>query len=270
MKMKKTRWPLFVVATLLVAMLTLPAVASADHAWGSYHWARTASPLPLSLGDNVSGAWDVHLAAANSDWNLSPVLDNTVDAGRTNPRKCSPGSGLVEICNAQYGFNGWLGIAGIWASGDHITKGYVKVNDSYFDTSTYNTPEWRQLVMCQEVGHVFGLGHQDENFNNLNLDTCMDYSSSPGSNQNPNQHDYDMLASMYAHLDAFDSYSAAPIDGGSGEGNGNGRGKKGEAPGLVMSEWGKAISTDGKGRPDLFEVDLGNGNKVLTHVFWAN
>ena len=51
---------------------------------------------------------------------------------------------------------------------------------------------------------------------------------------------------------------------------GNGKGKKGEAPGLVISEWGKAISTDGKGRPDLFEVDLGNGNKVFTHVFWAD
>ena len=39
---------------------------------------------------------------------------------------------------------------------------------------------------------------------------------------------------------------------------------------MVISEWGTAISTDGKGRPNLFALDLGNGNKVFTHVFWAD
>ena len=198
------------------------------------------------------------------------VLNNSVDPGRTSPRKCSPGDGLVEICNAKYGFNGWLGIAGIWVSDDHITKGYVKVNDSYFNLSTYDTPEWRQYVMCQEIGHVFGLGHQDEDFDNPNLDTCMDYTSSPESNQHPNQHDYDELAAIYDHLDSFDSWAPAPVDDGSGGGKGNGKGKKAEAPGMVISEWGKSISTDAKGRPDLFELDLGGGNKVFTHVFWAD
>ena len=260
-------WAIFGALVLVLALTG--GVASASHAWASYHWASTESPLTLSLGDNVSGNWDQHLAVANSDWNLSPVLDNSVDPGRTNPRKCSPKDGLVEICNAKYGFNGWLGIAGIWVSGDHITKGYVKVNDSYFNTSTYNTPEWRQLVMCQEVGHVFGLGHQDEDFNNPNLNTCMDYASDPESNQSPNQHDYDQLAAIYGHLDTFDSWAAAPVDGG-GKPKGNGKGKKGTPPGLAISEWGKAISTDGKGRPDLFEVDLGNGNKAFTHVLWAD
>ncbi|MDA0988215.1 MAG: hypothetical protein O2783_03600 [Chloroflexi bacterium] len=265
--MKMTRATIGVIAAL-VAILVLPIVASADHSWGSYHWARISNPLTLSLGDNVSGNWDQHLADANSDWNLSAVLNNSVDPGRTSPRTCSPGAGLVEICNRTYGFNGWLGVAGIWVSGEHVTKGYVKVNDSYFNTSTYNTPAWRQLVMCQEIGHVFGLAHQDEDFDNPNLGTCMDYTSSPESNQHPNQHDYDQLDLIYAHPDSFNSWAPAPVDGGSG--GGHGKGKKGNAPGLVISEWGKAISTDGKGRPDLFEVDLDNGNKVFTHVFWAD
>ncbi len=46
--------------------------------------------------------------------------------------------------------------------------------------------------------------------------------------------------------------------------------KKAAPPGNEISQWGKAISTDGKGRPDLFELDLGNGNKHFTHVIWAN
>ena len=46
--------------------------------------------------------------------------------------------------------------------------------------------------------------------------------------------------------------------------------KKGEPPGQEIRQWGKAISTDGKGRPDLFEFDLGNGDRLFTHVLWAN
>ena len=272
--MKRARWPIAMIA-VVVAMLAMPIVASADNAWGNYHWARVANPLTLSLGDNVSGNWDQALAVANSDWNQSDVLNNSVDEGRTSPRKCSPRDGFAEISNAKYCFNGWLGVAGIWASGGHITKGYVKVNDSYFNLSTYNTPAWRQVVMCQEVGHVFGLEHQDEDFDNPNLGTCMDYTSSPESNQHPNAHDYQQLEAIYSHLDSFNSWAPAPSgdDSGGGKGNGKGgggKGKKGEAPGQTIREWGKAISTDGKGRPDLFELDLGQGNKVFTHVFWAN
>ena len=83
------------------------------------------------------------------------------------------------------------------------------------------------------------------------------------------------LDDIYHNGDSFNSWAPAPVDDGSGGGKGNGggkgkNGKNGEAPGRQISEWGKAISTDGKGRPDLFELDLGNGNKVFTHVFWAD
>ena len=100
-----------------------------------------------------------------------------------------------------YGNNGWLGIAQIWASGSHITQGVVKLNDTYFNTPTYDTGSWRQFVMCQEIGHTFGLDHQDENFNNANLGSCMDYTNNPSSNQHPNTHDYDQLESIYSHVD---------------------------------------------------------------------
>ena len=71
-----------------------------------------------------------------------------------------------------------------------------------FNTPTYNTPAWRQMVTCQEIGHTFGLDHQDENFNNPNLGTCMDYTSNPSTNMHPNQHDYDQLVTIYSHLDS--------------------------------------------------------------------
>jgi len=83
------------------------------------------------------------------------------------------------VCNARYGNNGWLGLAQIWINGSHITQAITKLNDTYFNTATYNKPEWRNLVMCQEVGYTFGLDHQDENFDNPNLGSCMDYTSDP-------------------------------------------------------------------------------------------
>lgn len=84
--MTRTRWPIALM-TLVVAMLALAIVVSADNSWGNYHWARTSNPLTLSLGDNVSGKWDAHLAVANSDWNVSTVLTNSVDAGRTSSQE---------------------------------------------------------------------------------------------------------------------------------------------------------------------------------------
>lgn len=106
---------------------------------------------------------------ASADWSKSTVLNTTVVAGSTNPKNCKGVSGRVEVCNSTYGNNGWLGIASISVTGGtHITQGTVKLNDTYFNTARYNTPAWRNLVTCQEVGHTFGLDHQDENFDNAN------------------------------------------------------------------------------------------------------
>jgi hypothetical protein len=80
------------------------------------------------------------------------------------------------------------------------------MNDTYFNQAPYNTPEERNHVMCQEVGHTFGLGHQDES--GADLGTCMDYSQSLNS-QHPNQHDYEQLEIIYAHLDGTSSIGFA-------------------------------------------------------------
>lgn len=189
----------------------LPAAAS--HSWGNYHWARTANPFTLKLGDNVTSAWDPYLAEARNDWNPSTVLDLTIVAGGAgNVKTCKTTAGRVEVCNAKYGNNGWLGIAGISVSGGHITAAYVKLNDTYFTQATYNKPEWRRLVMCQEVAHAFGLDHQDENFNNGNLGTCMDYTNNPlgpPSNEHPNRHDFDQIEAIYSHLDSTTTVGAS-------------------------------------------------------------
>src|SRR3989344_9280309 len=208
-----------VIGILAFSGLLVAAPAYADHSWGGYHWARTANPFTLQLGDNVSSTWDSYLGTTASDWGLSSVLNTTVTPGKTKPRICKATDGRVEVCSEKYGFTGWLGVAQIWGrGGEHITKGTVKVNDSYFTTRTYNTPAWRNLVMCQEVGHTLGLDHQDENFSNTNLGTCMDYTNNPSSNQHPNDHDYAQLETIYAHLDSINTVF---LSAGSSVGKGN-------------------------------------------------
>lgn len=241
-----------------VAAGSFASMASASHSWGNYHWARTANPFGLKLGDNVSSNWDAYLHGASTDWSISSVLDALVVPGGANPKNCRAVPGRVEVCNSKYGNNGWLGIASIWASGDHITQGTVKMNDTYFNTATYNTPAWKNLVVCQEIGHMFGLNHQDENFANAPLGTCMDYSNDPTPNQHPNQHDYDMLETIYAHLDAGTTISQTLSS------------NRQEVDHTDRSTWGKEIRRSSDGRESLYERDLGKGGKIFTFVIWAN
>lgn len=251
------------IAVIGLSIGVLPVLTHADHSWGNYHWARTSNLFTLKLGDNVTSTWDSYLATTSSDWSQSSVLDTTIQAGGTTPKRCRPTSGRVEVCNASYGNNGWLGIAQIWASGSHITQAVAKMNDTYFNTSTYNTPAWRMLVMCQEIAHTFGLDHQDENFNNANLGTCMDYTSDPSTNQHPNQHDYDQLETIYAHLD---STATARQKARSDKMPPAMRDIDFSGPG----QWGRVVHSTPEGGHQVFELNFGGGHKVFTFVTWAS
>lgn len=252
---------LFVIALVGVFFTVSTPTVLANHSWGNYHWARTANPFTLKLGDNVNSVWDSYLATTATDWSFSSVLDATVVAGSANPKNCRPTAGRVEVCNSRYGNNGWLGVAQIWASGDHITQGVTKMNDTYFNIRNYSTSSWRNLVMCQEVGHVLGLDHQDEDFSNINLGTCMDYTSSPDSNQHPNAHDYAQLEVIYSHLDTITTVGQTF--------NPSSLAKEiAQADLDDQREWGKRVK--GNNKVAIFERNFGGGQKVFTFVIWAN
>lgn len=253
------------VMLLVLLVSSLPLSVSANHSWNGYHWARTANPFTLKLGSNVSSSWSPYLMTASADWSVSTVLDTVIVAGNGGV-SCKPTAGRIEVCNRKYGNNGWLGLAQVWVMGTHITQATAKMNDTYFSRSTYNAPAWKRLVMCQEVGHGFGLDHQDELFNNANLGTCMDYTNNPSgppSNEHPNAHDYEMLETIYAHLDAVSTVDQSASVTGS----------RGGKPAFADDElndpkaWGRTVRDNGK--VALFERDLGEGRKLVTHVIWA-
>jgi hypothetical protein len=275
-------------AVTLLAGAIVPVGIEANHQWGKYKWAADGQPIELAIGDNTTTtAWGTALDGAMDDWDggTPDSLDLDVVASIKNPATCDPTLGRIEVCNDEYGNNGWLGIAQIWVQRPAtIVQATTRVNDTYFNTPKYNTTAWRRFVMCQEVGHDFGLDHQDENFDNANLGSCMDYTSDPDgslgdplSNLSPNQHDWDQLASMYLS------------SGGGGGGGGGGRpggpgGGRGSAPGNIPDDfpdvadqrvpmdspgqWGQLVKSNG--RVALYDLDLGFGNHVFTFVVWAN
>ena len=254
-----------VLIAVMTAVLGVAVPADALHSWGGnpgYHWARETNPFTLRLGDNVGGVWDGYLGTTSADWSQSVVLDTSVVPGVSSPRKCAASLGSVQVCNSTYGANGWLGLAQVWISGSHITQGTVKVNDTYFNTATYNTVAWRNLVMCQEVGHTLGLGHQDEDSANANLNSCMDYTNKPFSNQHPNQHDYEQLALIYGHGDTTTTVTAAAT----ARANATvGRGSEGE-----RGEWGQLVRGSEDARSvAAYQRELPDGEQVFTFVIWA-
>ena len=267
--------------TLAVAALVLiGTTALANHSWGPYHWARTTPSFNLIVVNSTTSDWDPYVTQAIADWSGSGVLNMLEDPnGSTDSRerrKCTPASGQVRICNLDYGRNGWLGIAGISVDADdHILYGYTKLNDSYFSLSYYNKPNWKQSVTCQELGHDVGLGHQDENFDNQPLLSCMDYQDPPF--EYPNAHDFAQLDDIYDHLDSYSTYDNQGGSNGDGGGTGDGGGcnsppgkgcNKGDAPGN-SGDIGWGMSLGRRGQHETFMRIDPDGTRHITHVTWA-
>lgn len=237
----------------------------ASHSWGGYHWARTTSQFTLKLGNNMTTAdWQSHLVQASSDWNSgnSPVLTAIV-AGQSNKR-CSMVAGTTQVCNGTYGRNGWLGLASInIIGGTHITQGSAKMNDTYFNTSTYNNPNERQHVVCQEVAHTFGLDHQSTDGSSQN--TCMDYFSNTGANAGstlstkPNAHDFQELGIIYQHLDSTTTVAAMTAMEASGS----------DVDSDDPNSWGALVSQSHNGRSSTYQRFNRDGSQTITHVFWT-
>jgi len=262
--------------TLVLLVLAVAAVpAFASHAWSTYHWSKPGSQITPPVVMNLTGVWPDYAARVMTDWNASTVIESPWTFGAiSNTKRCTSTTGKIEVCNNTYGQNGWLGIAGISLSGGHIVKGYTKLNDTYFKSATYNNPAWRRMVFCQEVGHDYGLGHVNENFNDPNTGSCMDYTNDParndgaGTNEYPNKHDYDQLLIQNGHTDLVQlPFDEMVTDA--------------TRPNTIeeflnkAEQWGEPIAFDEDGRPTTFirKTAPSHGSEEqgleVTDVFWA-
>ena len=250
----------------LAGLAAFVNVALATNSWGGYHWARTTPQFTLKLGNNLSADWQLHLSGASSDWNspaTSTPLMTAIVAGQSNKR-CSMVAGTTQVCNSTYGNNGWLGLASINITGGvHITQGSAKMNDTYFNTSTYNNVNEKRHVMCQEIAHTFGLDHQSTDGSSQN--SCMDYFSNTGANATntastrPNLHDFDELNIIYAHLDSTTTVAQTTSLSSKADVDVN------DDP----NSWGKLVSQSNNGRSSTYERYNNDGSKTVSHVYWS-
>lgn len=237
------------------------AAAIASHSWGNYHFALDGAVADVVVLNSTTRDWDGYVTQAVADWNASTVINMTESNStvkRGARRRCNAPDGKIRICNDKYGKNGWLGIASIWADqGSHITAGTTKLNDTYFNTARYSGADLKQSVTCQELGHNIGLDHQDTDFNNRSLFSCMDYQEPPF--EFPNAHDYEQLENIYDHVDS--SVATA------------GRADRSHPRDEAFNEdetqnWGQ--STGRRGDRERFVKFYNDGSVRVTHVYWAH
>jgi hypothetical protein len=273
------------VALFAVSVLVaLPVFAS--HGWSNYHWGRSSAeasiPIYRSLTVTTYSNWPDHLqksiygdpanpnSANRRGWNDSTVLALSIVSSATDSTtryNCSPSTGTVRVCNYAYGSTGWAGLAQVWPdSAAHIQRANTKVNDTYMGSSANNP--WRRHVMCQEVGHDFGLGHTSENGTSQN--TCMDYyrntSNSDWTSTGPNQHDFDQLRVQHHASTYQDPATQALV---------NSLRDVGPLEQIDMNEpwqWGTPFAWDHEGRAVAYLLDRSPepGDEVVTRVVWAN
>lgn len=217
------------VATAAAAVLFIAVTAaSADHAWNGYHW-RSDNLAPTVVDKTSSTAFDVPAAVA--EWrNLGiPIVP-----------QMTAGSADVEVVVKRMNAN-WLGVARISvdSSTGHIQAGRVELNQLYLNSLTF--AQWDHVV-CQELGHIWGLDHNFDGATGGTPDnTCMNSSLHLGEYTSPNSHDAEQLNAIYNHIDTT---------GGGGDGGGGGGG----CP---------------PGNPDHPKCNPASGSWITVHTFRA-
>ena len=170
-----------------------------NHFWENFKWRKTTENLVVSVGDchttsNID--WSNMLADVVYHWNHIPEKqDGTgkiyIPTNLTFVKTACEGA-MIKSFNDDYGDNDWYGLNEIVITNDdYIIRSISKVNLHY----SLNTRQWQQ-VLCHEIGHGVGIGHQSED--GSDLDTCMDYDIY-NSNRYPNKHDVDILDVLYGN-----------------------------------------------------------------------
>jgi hypothetical protein len=278
----------------------------AHHRWEMYRWAIMKSPSTLPIANCLSTPeWSNHFRKAAKDWNSprtfgaqsTPLLNRPMKCQMK--KQCIEAPGTTTVCNGEYGENGWLGLATIYIQGDYIVQGLAQMNDTYFKSGRYDTPNEKRHVMCQEVAHTFGLGHQSVDGSSQN--SCMDYFPNIDENADsklstrPNLHDFEELNEIYADLENFTTL-AVPARG--KEGTAGALARSGEEPAGLLGRaparnrvgmsgvpallkaklgktskdpktWGKLKSQSNDGRGSVYEKLNTDGSTILTHVYWT-
>lgn len=167
----------------VVAIAGAPMGAWASHRWGCWKYAN----YQINWYNGASGDYNlIYNEEARADSNS---WHNYTDLSLT-PVSAAGSTDHINAYAGYYGSTGWLGIAEIRGySGCTVFNGRARLNRSYLDNGSYSRTN-KKHVACQEVGHLFGLGH-----NRGSSTTCMNDTILTAPQ--PNSHDQSLINSIY-------------------------------------------------------------------------
>jgi hypothetical protein len=164
-----------------------------SHAWNTYHW----KDLNPAVADNTRNfMWTGEVPFYVEHW---ASLETPIQPIMSSKRR-------ADVSVVEANSNDWLGLAQIWISSGHIVEGKVLLNTNVLTQSRFSQAA-AQHVLCQEIGHIWGLGH-----NRNDLDTCMNdcldaptyddwlYCLNHPEGVDTNAHDIEQLLLQYDHV----------------------------------------------------------------------
>jgi hypothetical protein len=149
--------PLLAAVLLLANIYVFQAHNASAHNWGSYHWDRSGSYVPIYDYNYSSGAnWQWAENARANMWNtIAPLYIYQSCCSHTD----------LSVFDWNAGNTGWIGLAqlmnldwdwGCWCY-DHISHGHAQLNTYYGWTGV-----GVQGVYCQEIFHTLGFDHDNQ------------------------------------------------------------------------------------------------------------
>ena len=162
-----------------------------------YLWNTNGAPLTLPVKNALSDHWQPFFEKSIADWSINGTVAFTISNVPDEP-ECKAEDGFVKICNADYGETNWRGIAKLLVRNGYLTSASIRMNDIYV-VNTTEAKEWQAYTMCRQLGLVLGLPNIDEDFDNEDMGSCLDYTLNPGSNDLPGTKSIEKLIALYGN-----------------------------------------------------------------------
>ncbi len=157
-----------VFSTFILLLTALNANLAFGHRWSSWHWDK--STIRVGIWSCTADA-----GAARSDWDSHTDLSLPTSSSHTD----------ISVWCGNFGDTGWWGLASIEDSSFdwwhcfwwcRIEHGHARFNSFYGGSTGTGTASDRRGVLCQEIGHLFGLDHSNTGdcmgkgyYNNVNV-----------------------------------------------------------------------------------------------------
>ena len=170
--------------------------------------------LSLPIWNALGEDWQPTFSLAVKNWDEGfPDALTLSTVRQPEESMCLPVDGVMKVCNGDYGETRWRGLNEVLISRPQgfIVASTAKMNEFYLNGRHTVS---RLYTMCHELGHGFGLGHTDENFYNKDLGNCMDYTSNPQKNEQPDESNFIFLFEMYGQVPGSTPYNSNPDDSG--------------------------------------------------------